>query len=78
MIFFLVLLGGFATVQKLYPSIAHVFPALGAPRRSHEESLLVVVSGPPSPWQCRVEGGSCSRDGEMPYPCRFAAIIQRV
>lgn len=56
-------------MQKLYPSIAHLFPALGAPRRSHEDSLLVFLSGPPSPWQCRVEVGSCGQDGEMPYLC---------
>lgn len=69
MIFFPVLLSGFTTVQKLYSSTAHIFPALGAPRRSHEESLLVFVSGPPSPWKCRFEVGSCSRDREMPHPC---------
>lgn len=77
MIFFLVLLGVFTTVQKLYPSIAHIFPALGTARRSHEESLLVFVSGPPSLWKCRVEVGSCSHDREMPHPC-CSAVIQRV
>lgn len=78
MIVFQVLLGEFTTVQKLFPPIAHIFPTLGAPRRSHGESLLVFVSGPPSPWKCGAEVGSCSRDREIPHLCCFAAVIWRV
>jgi len=52
-------------VQKSYPSITRVFPALGVPSRSHGESLLPLNAGllprgsAGLEWEAVVRAGPC-------------------
>lgn len=75
---FRVLLDEFTVVQKLYPSITQVFPALGAPSRSHRESLLPFMFQTLFPWRYGAAVGSYSWDRAMSCSCCFAAVIHRV